>query len=71
MSKQQKILEILRSGDFTIAYHDRDCCYLYKGKHDYDHLPKKFKDFDGWSEGYIPVEVKYLVEALRGKVETI
>ncbi len=71
---KNKIIELLKSGNFTIAYHDSDCCYLYKGKMTYDQLSEKNAkeiNFDGMSDGYIPIEVEYLVEALGGKVDSI
>lgn len=72
MTKREKIIKLLQSGNFTIAYHDNEYCQLYKGKKDYDHLPEKGGiEFEGFPDGYIPVEIQYLVEALGGKVETI
>lgn len=72
--KKSEIIKLLKSGNFTIAYHDSDCCYLYKGRMSYDELAEKNAEeinFDGWSDGYIPIEVEYLVEALGGKVDSI
>lgn len=69
MSK--KIIEILKSGDFTIAYHDNGYCNLYKGKFEYDDLKGKPIEFDDWEDGYTPDVVKQLVEALGGKVVSI
>lgn len=66
-------LKLLKSGDFTIAYHDNGQCTLYKGKHEYDSLPEKgvadYYDHDG--EGYLPPIVQLLVDALGGASETI
>jgi hypothetical protein len=70
--KENKIVELLRSGDFTIAYHDNGYACLYKGKFDYDSLPKKeLSDFDGGDIGYAPNVVVLLVAALGGKIDSI
>ena len=68
---RNKILELLRSGNFTIAYHDNQCCLLYKGHHEYDNLPSKEIEMPLFGEGYTPPEVELLVEALKGKVVSI
>lgn len=71
--KRKDIIELLRSGDFTIAYHDNGDCSLYKGRHNYEDCIDSFVDYD-WEDinnGYIPQVVVDLVEALRGKSETI
>jgi len=72
MTKNEKI-ELLKSGNFTIAYHDSDYCCLYKGKLDYDELPEdgEVAEFDGTTDGYISEAVEYLVKALGGKVISI
>jgi len=70
--KREKIIELLRSGNFTITYHDNDYCCLYKGHLEYDELPKKeIQSFSGHSDGYITEIVEVLVEALGGKVDSI
>jgi len=70
--KKEKLLEILKSGDFTIAYHDNGYCNVYRGKfEDYEDLKGKPIEFDGWEDGYAVVETQYLVEALGGKVVSI
>lgn len=73
MKKQQKIIELLRSGDFTIAYHDNGSCMLYKGKHEYKDLPKREIDIQSefCADGYEVPEVVALVEALGGSVVSI
>ena len=72
MTKNEKI-ELLKSGNFTIAYHDDDYCCLYKGKFDYDELPEdgEITSFDGTTSGYISEAVEYLVKALGGSVISI
>ena len=71
--KEAKITELLKSGNFTLAYHDNGYCCLYKGKLAYDKLPEdgELASYDDNTEGYIPDEVSALVKALGGKVETI
>ena len=70
---KNKIIKLLQSGDFTIAYHDDNYCCLYKGKLDYDDLPEdgEVEEFDCVEDGYAPYIVKYLGEALGGKVISI
>lgn len=68
---RKQIIAMLRTGNFTLAYHDNQYCVLYRGHHDYDHLPKREITLPPGGEGYIPVEVELLVEALGGKVETV
>ena len=72
MRDYKKIIELLKSGDFTIAYHDNDSPYLYKKKLEYDDLPEKeYYQFDSNHDGYIPEVVFLLVKALGGATETI
>jgi hypothetical protein len=69
---RKEIIKLLKSGDFTILYHDNDCCSLYKGHITYDdaeHI-KEVHDFDG-HRGYTPSEVSLLVKALGGKSDSI
>lgn len=75
---KKKIIDLLKSGKFTLAYHDREYCTLYKGIHDYDDLTDDYGEssikeeinFYGHGEGhgYAPEEVVALVKALGGKV---
>ena len=72
MSEKQ-IIKLLKSGNFTIAYHDSQAPSLYKGKIKYDELPPQ-EDYEFMRcnfEGYIPEVVLCLVKALGGKIETI
>ena len=66
-------LQLLRSGHFTIVYHDNGQCTLYKGKYEYGSLPEEgvadYRDYDG--DGYLPPIVQLLVDALGGASETI
>jgi hypothetical protein len=66
--KHKKIIELFKTSDFTIAYHDSSHAYVYKGKHNYEDLSgDEYFDFNYDSEGYIPLEVALLVKALGGK----
>lgn len=72
MNKKQ-IIELLKSGDFTIAYHDNGVASLYKGRHKYENLPEDELDVGTLfeQEGYCPGEVALLVKALGGRTESI
>jgi hypothetical protein len=69
----KELLALLRSGKFTVAYHDNGHCCIYKGKFEYDFLPEtsvaEYEYAD--CEGYLPDIVKVLVQALGGASETI
>lgn len=69
---KEKTIELLKSGNFTIAYHDNGDAVIYKGHYEYDNLPKKeiYSPEDQFN-GYIPEVVEMLVKALNGKVDTI
>lgn len=75
--KKKKLIETLKSGNFTIAYHDNCFCTLHIGKFTYDELPTDkhgeliSKHTFGEYDGYAPDEVKLLAEALGGKVVSI
>lgn len=71
---ESKIIELLRAGDFTIAFHDNDYCCLYKGRHRYDELPEnEVAEFDMNSsrDGYAPYVMTLLAMALNGKTVSI
>jgi hypothetical protein len=70
--EKKEIIELLKSGKFTVAYHDFNSPSLYKGKHRYENL----KDSDevklyGWENGYCPYIVSLLVKALGGTSDSI
>ncbi len=71
--KNKQIIELLKSGDFTIAYHDNAYCTLHKGKHEYEDCTdeNEVAVFGGNGNGYLPEEVELLVKALGGKAHTI
>ncbi len=69
---KKKIDKILKSGDFTIAYHNNQDAWLYKGKLEYDELPEDGGiPLEGFEDGYIPFVVECLVKSLGGRVESI
>lgn len=69
---QAEVVALLRSGHFTIAYHDNGSPCLYKGKFEYEDLPES-EDycFEDNFDGYIPEVVYLLSKALNGATETI
>jgi hypothetical protein len=78
----KKILELLKSGNFTIVYWDNDSPTLYKGKwninkeyekDDYEEMNKNIvEELDDYCEyGYCPGIVALLVKALGGKSDSI
>lgn len=78
VSNDDRAIAILKSGKFTIAYHDTDCAVLYKGHHEYDELGDdagrpavKEVEFDDFSNSYTPAIVELLVRALGGRVCSI
>ena len=73
-TKHKELLALLRSGKFTVAYHDNGHCCIYKDRWDYDSLPegKEVAEYQyADAEGYLPDIVKVLVQALGGASETI
>jgi hypothetical protein len=69
-----QIINLFISGNFTIVFHNRGSCCLYKGKHKYEKLPEKedasFDMSDGHN-GYAPEIMVLLVKALNGKIDSI
>lgn len=64
------LVKLLRSGDFTIAYHDSGDYAIYNGQYDsYDELPELahavYQD-ESSGDGYVPSEVDLLTVALGG-----
>lgn len=69
---KKKLIELLKSGNFTLAYHDNDDCCLYEGHQKYDDLEADSEIFSfGPSDSYAPSEVILLVEALGGKCRSL
>lgn len=74
MKKSDKIIEMLSTGNFTLAYHDQGYCALYKGKRKYEDLEEgeELKEFSNHRRSdYIPEEVVLLVKMLGGKVVSV
>ena len=72
--KYQKILKLMSSGNFTIAYHDNEAPSLYEGKWKYEELEDKEEiDLTDWyyENGYCPSVVSLLVDALGGESTSI
>lgn len=71
--EEQEVIDVFKSGEFTIAYHDNGYACLYKGKYKYDDLPDEhdFEFHDYNSEGYLSDLVRLLAMALGGGATTI
>lgn len=72
--KDKEIIELMKTGEFTLAYHDNGSCSLYKGKFSFDDdndEVESLHEFDCDFEGYLPKEVALLVKSLGGKSESI
>lgn len=71
---KKAVIELLKTGNFTIAYHDNGRCGIYEKKLSYDNLPDDGEVYEcdcEDMEGYIPSEVALLVKALGGRVESV
>ena len=70
---RKQVIELLKSGDFTITYHDRCSPSLYKGKWKYEQLENKEEiEYETYLEtGYCPLIVELLAKALGGKSDSI
>jgi len=77
MEISRKVLNHLRSGDFTLYYHDNGACSLYPGlikdicDKESEELPEPIAEFGGTEYGYVPGEVLALVKALGGIAESV
>ena len=67
---KKKVIELLKSGNFTLAYQDSCYCSLHVGKKSYDDCTEEneIDEFGDTTIGYCPAEVEALVKALGGKV---
>lgn len=77
---QEKIIEMLKSGDFTIIYWDNEEPTLYQKRWDrheeyerdeYATMNKFEVVFGATNNGYVPTIVELLTEALGGKADSI
>lgn len=68
-----EIIELFKTGDFTIAYHDHGYACIYKGKFEYENLPEKenYSMDNSFAEGYAPAVVILLTAALYGECNSI
>ncbi len=72
---RDELLRLVKSGGFTVLYHDHGHAELYRGRFEYHDLPEGQKsisiDAFDLGRGYIPTVVKLLVAALGGVVDSI
>ncbi|NQT32210.1 MAG: hypothetical protein HQ594_00880 [Candidatus Omnitrophica bacterium] len=75
--KDKKIVELLKGGNFTILYHDKEHCSLYRGRYDsYEEISgskkeaAEFCEFDD-KEHFLPKIVSLLVDALGGRCDSV
>lgn len=76
---EKSIINLLRSGKFTIIGQDSDRLEIYKGHIKYDQIVDDDGDTveeevyyeDDGGVGYVPEIVRLLVKALKGKVDSI
>ena len=73
---EQDLIKLLKSGNFTIAYHGNQEGCIYEGRIDnYNKLPVDGEPIDDsypWAyDGYLPYIVRALVKALGGKALSI
>lgn len=76
---EKSIINLLRSGKFTVIGQDSDCLEIYKGHIKYDQIVDDDGDVvqeeviyeDNGGVGYVPEIVRLLVKALKGKVDSI
>ena len=73
--KDKKVVELLKGGNFTLLYHDKEHCSLYRGRYDsYGDVSESKREaaaFDCDIEGYLPKIVSLLVDALNGRCDSI
>jgi len=78
---KKKLIELLKSGDFTIMYWDREYPNIYKGRWNY-YKEEKRDNYETMNKaqieypmydmnGYCPNIVALLTEALGGKSDSI
>ena len=76
-----KLVELFKTGDFTIIYWDSSSPTIYKGKWNYNKEFEKddYKEMnkhevkmdEDWDSGYLPTIVELLTRALGGKSDSI
>lgn len=80
MMSDKKLIEILKSGNFTVRYDDNGSGTIIEGRfNEYEDTYNertgknlgRSTEFGGQGGGYAPEEVEWLVEALGGKVVSV
>lgn len=74
--ERTKLLEIIKSGDFSVYYHDNGCSTIYQGKHDFDEVKdwdamEKLIIFESEPNGYHTSDLELLVDALGGVIYSV
>ena len=67
---EKKIIELMKSGDFSLMYHDNGYCTIHKGHIKYEDSETGVIELPDKEFGYVPSEVVLLVKALKGKVDS-
>ena len=76
----KKLIELFKSGNFTIIYWDNQAPSVYKGKwnynkecekDDYKEMTKAEIEFNDYEYGYCPKIVELLTKALGGKSDSV
>lgn len=77
---EKKLIELFKSGDFTIIYWDSQDPTIYRGKWDrskeyerdeYEIMNKAEVETNFYDMGYVPDIVALLAKALGGKTDSI
>lgn len=78
MRNQKKIIELLKSGNFSLYYHDSDNCTLHNGHISYEETDleeypenKEVATLGDLTDGYLPDIVILMAKALGGKVGSV
>ena len=77
--EKKRIIKILKSGNFSIYYHDNGCASIYEGKYNFDEIQDEEWDklqeekliFESEPDGYYTLDVELLVEALDGELYSV
>jgi len=79
MVTRAELFENIKSGNFSVYYHDNGCSIIYKGKHDFDNIEwdeveeemEKLIMFESEPDGYYTSDLALLVEALGGNLYSV
>lgn len=71
--KKEKLMAVIKSGDFSIITWDQNCFSIYEGNHDIDTIEDCVKPIYESCDscGYMPKIVALLTEALGGQTSSI